>query len=109
MTAPEPIDWKAWIIAAIAILLFLLALGGCQPEEQVFQQPDVKAMPMKTAPLTVTPNPKFGFDLVIVPAGTKIDGFITTQPGLYIAGDALRGLLRDMGLVGDYRESVLND
>jgi len=26
--SPDEIDWKAWIIAGIVILLFLLALGG---------------------------------------------------------------------------------
>ena len=99
MTAPDPIDWKAVALAALLIALFLMALGGCEPRrEDVFTQPQ----PKELKPLTVTPHPKFGFDLVIIPAGTDIDGFTTIEPGLYLAGDGLRHVLREMGLTGEY-------
>ena len=57
-----------------------------------------EVVPVVEQELTVIPHPKFGFDLVIIPEGTVIDGFVTMEPGLYLAGDGLRHVLREMGL-----------
>ena len=95
------IDAVFTLVAWFCLIAAIWGLHGCvqemekAPADGVFVQP-------KPKPLTVTPHPKFGFELVIVPVGTAIDGFVTTEPGLYICGNALRSLLKEMGLVGTH-------
>jgi hypothetical protein len=82
------------LMISLGIIMFssLMELSCRSPEapaEVVVEQQE----------LTVMPHPRFGFDLVIVPAGTQIDGFTTLEPGLYLSGDGLRHIIRELGLV----------
>lgn len=86
--------WVA-IVVAMIVLLFLRCCGCAMVAEPAPQIKEVK-------PLTVTPHPRFGFDLVIIPAGTEIDGFTTIEPGLYLAGDGLRYIIEKLGLTEQY-------
>jgi hypothetical protein len=71
------------IMISLAIMLGGLIEFSCHP-------------PAELGPLTVIPHPRFGFEIVIIPPGTVIDGFTTTEPGLYLSGDALFHVLREL-------------
>jgi hypothetical protein len=80
------------IIAIIFISgMFLGGAFSCSPRAPA-------EMVVEVEPLTVMPHPKFGFELVIVPAGTSIDGFVTTEPGLYLSGNALQHVIQRLGI-----------
>jgi hypothetical protein len=72
------VNWVLFAMLAALLVMIAVALFGCAVEERG---------------LTVTPHPTYGFKIVIVPAGTWIDGFKTTEPGLYMTGDIAASLM----------------
>jgi len=70
------------VVIAILIALAVAVWGtGCATTE------------VEAQPLTVTPHPTMGFKIVIVPVGTDIGGFVTTEMGFYLTADVVLQLL----------------
>jgi hypothetical protein len=91
-----------FLLGLAGVVVCLLCVFGCPNTEQAFRQPTVVDMPLKSTPLTVIPHPKFGFDLLIIPAGTDIDGFTTMEPGLYLSGKGLQYVVEKLALAEEF-------
>ena len=107
----EP-DWVVMAIVIAILVLIFLAFCGCQNHTD--EGPDSGAhkglvsQEPEPAPLTVFPHPKFGFELVLIPAGTQIDGFTTLEPGLYVSGKMLEALANKMAEM-ELKPRAIND